>query len=173
MKSFPEPVFIKDTEPIYYLIKKGRDAGYKKPDKAAIYRCFCGKEFVAKKQSVKIGSRKSCGCITARHGMTSNAAYGIWEGIKQRCFNSKSSIIHNYGGRGITICDRWLGNNGFANFLADMGERPSLKHSIDRIDVNGNYCPENCRWATSEEQGNNRRDNRLIKYLDQTKTLSE
>ena len=77
-----------------------------------------------------------------------------------RCGNPNDSAFKDYGGRGITVCDRW--KESFENFLADMGERPSLEYSIDRIDVNGNYTPENCRWATSKEQARNRRDNRAL-----------
>lgn len=79
----------------------------------------------------------------------------------------------NYGGRGIKVCDRWLGEHGFENFLADMGERPSKDHSIDRIDVNGDYTPENCRWATRKQQCNNRRSNLLIEHKGEIRTLTE
>lgn len=76
--------------------------------------------------------------------------------IKSRCLNPKANAYYRYGGRGITICDRWLGKDGLKNFSEDMGERPSPKHSVDRINNNGNYEPGNCRWATVKEQGANR-----------------
>ena len=82
--------------------------------------------------------------------------------MKHRCLNPNAKKYADYGGRGIKICDRWL--ESFENFYRDMGERPSKKHSIDRIDNNGNYCPENCRWVTMKEQARNKRTNRTMLY---------
>jgi hypothetical protein len=93
--------------------------------------------------------------------------------MKKRCTNPKAHNYRYYGGRGITVCDRWSGVDGFPNFLSDMGEPPTPKHSIDRIDGNLGYSPENCRWATINEQQRNKSNNVLIEYNGETKTLTE
>lgn len=97
-------------------------------------------------------------------------AYHSWAAMKQRCLQKNSVGYRHYGGRGITICQQWL---EFTGFLSDMGEPPSESHSLDRIDVNGNYEPGNCRWATSEEQANNTRRNIRVTFRGETRTLRE
>lgn len=104
------------------------------------------------------------------HGMAGSLTYRSWDMMKDRCLNPNATKYPRYGGAGITICDRWL---KFENFIADMGERPSSKYTIDRINNNGNYEPDNCRWATAIEQANNKRNNRLVVYHGQRMTLEE
>ncbi len=93
------------------------------------------------------------------HGRADTLEYFSWSNMKQRCQNKKVDSYKYYGGRGITICNEWL--NSFSAFLSDMGERPSKKHELDRKDSNGNYEPNNCRWATKEENNKNRRSTKL------------
>jgi hypothetical protein len=97
--------------------------------------------------------------------------YNVWHNMKKRCTKPKYQAYKDYGGRGISVCDRWL--NSFANFFEDMGERPTNKHSLDRENNDGNYEPSNCRWATKEEQNSNKRTIRLITHNGVTKTASD
>ena len=92
---------------------------------------------------------------------TNSKEYGIWCGIKRRCYNPKTERYPRYGGRGIKVCERWLGFEGFVNFISDMGKCPE-GCSIDRIDIDGDYCPENCRWATIHQQCGNRSNSNEI-----------
>lgn len=92
--------------------------------------------------------------------------------MKARCYNQNVHEYSNYGGRGIKVCDRWLGPYGFQHFLEDMGPRPE-RHTLDRIDCNKDYCPDNCRWATYLQQNNNRRNNKVITYNEESHTVAE
>jgi hypothetical protein len=127
--------------------------------------CECKKETVVNGNDLKNGHTQSCGCLlnhenrskrSYKHGHSHRSAeYNCWANLISRCTNHKNIGFENYGGRGITVCDRWL--NSFEDFLNDMGTRPSDKHSIDRIDVNGDYEPSNCTWSTREVQARNTR----------------
>ena len=105
------------------------------------------------------------------HGMYRTSEYQAWAQMKDRCFNPNHKRYSDWGGRGIAVYDRW--KNSFENLLADMGSRPTSKHSLDRIDNNADYSPENCHWATKEQQGNNKRNNHLITNAGETLTISQ
>ena len=143
-------------------------------------RCECGTEKVILEKCLKNGKTKSCGCLRkeitvkrlTKHGLNNIRLYDIWSGIKQRCYNSKRKGFGIYGGRGIIMCDEWENNfMSFYDWAMANGYADNL--SIDRIDVNGNYCPENCRWATFKEQMNNMRTNRFLTYNGETHTMAE
>jgi len=108
-----------------------------------------------------------------KHGLTGTPEHTAWLSMQARCGNPKHKSYERYGKRGILVCERWLGPNGFVNFLADVGKRPSRKHTLERKDNDVGYQPGNCRWATMIEQANNRRNNRLITYEETTLTLSQ
>ena len=126
-------------------------------------RCDCGNTRLVPADNLKRENTRSCGCLRKEvakelntvHGGTRSREFNTWKGMQRRCYLQSAAGFKNYGGRGIAVCDRWL--HSFENFLADMGCKPSPKHSIDRINNDGNYEPGNCRWATAKEQRQNRR----------------
>lgn len=136
-----------------------------------ICQCDCGNVTSALTINLLRGFTKSCGCGWKKHGMSSTAEYHIWSSMKQRCTDPTVAAYQHYGGRGINVHPSWA--ESFETFYADMGPRPSPGHSLDRRDVNGHYEPGNCRWATTVEQANNRRNNRNLTFEDETKTLTE
>lgn len=140
-----------------------------------LIRCDCGNERVVFRSNLDSGRTKSCGCREGgyRHGKSTAPEYNRWKAMRSRCYYRKGSGYANYGGRGIKVCDRWNGPDGFPNFLADMGPMPSTRHTLDRIDNDGDYCPENCRWTTRKQQLRNTRINRLVTYNGETKPLAE
>jgi len=144
-----------------------------------IFSCDCGVEFEANGYYARIGKIKTCpSCSkervrrsTIKHGLSESIEFSTWTDIQTRCYNKRSASYNNYGGRGITVCNKWRAS--FSSFLRDMGRRPSKHHSIDRINNNGNYEPDNCRWATRIEQANNRRTNRTVKIDGNKKSIME
>lgn len=137
--------------------------------------CDCGKQIIVYRGHLRDGHTQSCGCLRSEnmttHGMSDTDEFRIWKGIIKRCTNPKDVNYEHYGGRGISICDRW--KNSFENFYADMGPRPSPKHSVDRLENNGDYEPSNCRWATDEEQANNKNNNVTYEYDGQRYTVAQ
>jgi len=142
-------------------------------------RCSCGTERKVRINNLRTGTSTSCGCFSNErliervqtHGSTVGhkvtPEYRSWQALKTRCLNPHAKNYDDYGGRGITVSLRWLGPNGFANFLEDVGVRPSQRHSLDRINNDGNYEPGNVRWATATEQAANRRVKRIEDFSDE------
>ena len=139
--------------------------------------CSCGNKKWMRSDGILSSDHKSCGCKSSsfKHGMSNTRLFNIWKGMKARCYNEKDHSYVNYGGRGIKICDDWIDEeNGFINFYnwaIKNGYKDNL--SIDRIDVNGNYEPNNCRWTTTLEQQNNLRKNFNIEINGIIKSVSE
>lgn len=132
----------------------------KEKKRYGLYQCqYCGKEFEARLQNVKHESTRSCGCQSKKyrnpHGLYKHRLFQTWDKMMARCYNIKNKSYKNYGGRGIKVCDKWL---DVVNFIEDMYPTWEEGLSLDRIDVNGNYCPENCRWADKYTQAQNTRD---------------
>lgn len=143
-------------------------------------KCDCGNETISTSQALRNGRAKSCGCyakevrkqLSTKHGGHKERLYGVWQDMKRRCESSYCASYKNYGGRGISVCDEWRDDYkafrawAFANGYNESETRG--KCELDRIDVNGNYCPENCRWTTHAEQCRNKRNNYNITYKGET-----
>ena len=126
-------------------------------------KCECGSAKVVRGINLRSGNTESCGCLkretmvkrNTTHGMYGTTEYSSYQQMRKRCYYKEDISYHNYGGRGITVCDRWL--ESFEDFYSDMGDKPSHQHSLDRIDNEGNYSPSNCKWSTKSEQALNQR----------------
>lgn len=154
-----------------------------------IFRCRCGAEKEIRSSHAVSGQIKSCGCSTTEMQSARHTRHGYWKGnisapeysawclARTRCHNSNNQAFKDYGARGITMCDRWRfgegGKTGFECFIADMGDRPSRLHTLDRINNDQGYSAENCRWATRMQQQRNRRANRLVAFAGREMCVSE
>lgn len=151
-----------------------REAGNKNEEILWECICDCGNIKIISGHSLKRGHTKSCGCshigLGTTHGLTATPIYNVWVNMRKRCCSDYSTEYEIYGGRGITVCDRW--KTSFENFYDDMKDGYCEGLSIDRIDVNGNYCKENCRWASRRTQQNNMRRNRRFVVNGKDETLA-
>lgn len=156
----------------------GKD-GFKGGQVAWLCQCQCGNTVTVPSYYLGSGTTQSCGCLqrerasefSRTHGMSNSREYRIWSAMKTRCSNENRDNYKYYGGRGISVCSRWI--NSFENFIADMGPCPSDKHSIERKDVNGNYEPGNCYWATQSEQLRNTSRSVRVTWDGRSVTLKE
>lgn len=173
-----DPRFIDYSGQTFWRLKVISYAG--RGDGATLWNCVCecGKETVVAGPKLKCGFTKSCGCLcherlakfNTTHGRAHTPIHNAWKTMKARCSNKKNKSFPRYGGRGITVCERWM---TFENFLSDMGDRPDKTYSIERLDNNRGYEPGNCVWAKAKTQGRNKSNNRLISACGTTLTLSE
>lgn len=132
--------------------------------------CDCGNETFI--DASRLNSAKSCGCLQGeRHGKSYTKIYRVWRGVIERCYDPKNKNFKTYGAAGVTVCDAW--RNSFESFFNDMGDRPTEKHSLDRIENSKGYCKDNCRWATPKEQANNKTNNVILEFEGISKTLSQ
>ena len=168
------------------VLERAEDKTQKNGKRLIMWRCKCdcGNETIVPSSRLTSGNTKSCGCGSSRylrktHGKSETRLYRVWRGVKSRCYNPNSTGYEYYGGRGVTVCDEWLGENGFENFykwsyLNGYNENAEKYIcTLDRIDVNGNYEPSNCRWVSMKEQDNNKRTNKYIEFNGEKKTLSQ
>lgn len=132
-------------------------------------QCNCGSTINVCGKSLKSGNTRSCGCLqketvtrtSTKHGLHGSRVYQIWADMRRRCQTPSCGSYEEYGRRGIKVCQRW---ERFVLFLEDMGHPPTDKHELDRVDNNGHYEPDNCRWATEKTQARNRRSNRILDF---------
>lgn len=132
---------------------------------AWLCRCDCGNILAVRGQSLKSGNTKSCGCIVHKHNGSKTRLYTVWVRMMERCYKPRVARYANYGGRGIKVCDAWHDFGTFREWAMNSGYDEEAAHyecTLDRIDVNGNYCPENCRWIPMSEQAHNTTRNHIL-----------
>lgn len=183
-QKFGRLTVIKEMDSKIYPGKK-----YKTTVRMMLCQCSCGNTTIVGTPSLTTGNTTSCGCYNKEKLKEANTTHGcswingpqlhrdtyhIWAGMKSRCSNPNTLKYKYYGGRGITVCDKWKDSkNGFINFINDMGYKPTDDHSIDRIDPTGNYSPDNCRWVTFDVQCKNKRNSIKIEYKEKIYSLSD
>ena len=146
-------------------------------DRHHLWRCVCdcGNEAIVSSNQLRRGNTRSCGCLmfdtNTKHGQHKTRLYKTWANMVARCTTPSASNYECYGGRGITVCEEWRSFKPFYEWAVLNGYQSNL--TIDRIDVNGNYCPENCRWATAKEQANNTRRSHYLTFNGETHTITE
>lgn len=158
------------------VVARGRPRGAE--GRQWLCRCVCGTEREISAYALRKGLTSGCGCRAAErvaaaqttHGQSKTPEHRAWIAMRSRCNNPNTTKWHLYGGRGITVDPRW---DDFATFLADMGPKPSKRHSVERRDGNKGYSPENCYWATPEQQNQNTTRNRFLTFEGETLTVSE
>lgn len=155
-----------------------------------VVQCRCGTVKVVNYSNLRRGLLRSCGCLRKKASSdrmrsfnltkprmqnckAAHPLYGIYRAMLDRCYNPTNKAYKNYGGRGIRVCARWLGESGIWNFIEDIGQKPSPRHSIDRINNNGDYCPKNCVWADRFAQNSNTRKTVTLTHDGKTLTLSQ
>lgn len=158
------------------------ESGRKRKEITWLCKCECGNEVVVNGYNLRSGHTQSCGCFAkeqiskanTKHGLYNTRIHSIYFNMKNRCYNPKYYLFRHYGGKGITVCDEWLGENGLLNFYSwALNNGYSEDLSIDRIDNSLGYSPTNCRWVSMREQQNNRTNNRRLSYDGITHTLAE
>lgn len=157
----------------------GRAINDPRPGWRWLCACECGNKVTVTGGNLVTDRTKSCGCLKGiragnlrrTHGRSKTPEYAIWTTMIDRCENAQNKNYERYGGRGIRMCDSW--RNDFTNFYNDIGPRPSPKHTVERINNDGPYSAENCKWATRREQGNNTARNRFVLFRGQTKSISQ
>lgn len=170
----PNPIDISGEK--YGRLTAIKRNGYLNGKTAWLCRCECGNEKTITLNSLRTGNTKSCGCLLLQEGKTKDRSYFVWQHMMSRCYNPKTERYPNYGGRGITVCESWHDYWNFRKWAYSSGydpTAPTRQCTIDRIDVNGNYCPDNCKWSTSKEQSLNTTRNHRITVYGETMTLTQ